>query len=148
MFDLFDKFLDYLTDVYICNFIGIFSIIAIIILSIVEGIIVNHYFKNRQNFEDIKIYSLLSFRLMVFASTICFKFLLAFILSFLAIYISRKIEKRLYELKIDNMNFSDLITNFDYQKIDMRLYIDIGLVYFCIGLVFNSIFHKDISWLM
>lgn len=79
---------------------------------------------------------------MVFSSTICFKFLLAFILSFLAIYISRKIEKRLYELKIDNMNFSDLITNFDYQKID------IGLVYFCIGLVFNSIFHKDISWLM
>ena len=85
---------------------------------------------------------------MVFASNICFKFLLAFILSFLAIYISRKIEKRLYELKIDNMNFSDLITNFDYQKIDMRLYIDIGLVYFCIGLVFNSIFHKDISWLI
>ena len=120
MCDLFDKFLEYLTHIYICNSIGILSIIAIMSLSIVEGIIVNHYFKNRQNFEDIKIYSLLSFRLMVFASTICFKFLLAFILSFLAIYISRKIEKRLYELKIDYINSSDLITSFEYQKFDMH----------------------------
>ncbi len=151
MFNLFDKFLDFILDVYICNSIGIFSIIAIVIFSIIEGILINYYFKEKNsNSEDIKIYSLLVFRLMVFVSTVCFRWWFAFILSCLAMIISKKVEKRLYEFKFDDINLSDsdAASKFEFSKIKTKLYICIGLTYFCIGLVFNSIIHDDIYWLI
>lgn len=91
MFELVDKFLDFFLDVYICNSIGLFSIIVIIIFSLVEGILISYYFKEKKStLEDVKIYSLLVFRLIVFVSTICFRWWLAFILSCFAVFVSKK----------------------------------------------------------
>lgn len=151
MFNLFDKFLDFFLDVYICNSIGAFSIIAIIVFSIIEGILTNYYFKEKNStLEDIKIYSLIVFRLILFVSTVCFRWWLAFILSYLAMIISKKVEKLLYEFKFNNISFtdSDQASKPEFTKIKTKLYISIGLIYFCIGLVFNSIVHDDIFWLI
>lgn len=143
MFDFFDEFLDFLIDIYICNSIGAVSMAVVLILSFIEGIITYYYFKRKGTpFDDVKIYTLLIFRLVVFVSAICFKFWFALILSFLAIMVSKKIEKRLYEFKIDEINSSapEAVVNSEFQKIKTSSYIGIGLIYFCIGLAFSLLF--------
>ena len=143
MFDFFDKFLDFLIDIYICNSIGAVSMAVVLILSFIEGIITYYYFKKKgSTFGDVKIYTLLFFRLIVLLSTVCFKFWFALILSFLAIMISNKTEKCLYEFKIDEINSSvpDTVLNSEFQKIKTISYIGIGIIYFCIGLVFSLLF--------
>lgn len=143
MFDFFDEFLDFLIDIYICNSIGAVSMAVVMMLSFIEGIITYYYFKRKGTpFDDVKIYTLLFFRLVVFISAICFRFWFALILSFLAIMVSKKIEKRLYEFKIDEINSSALeaVVNSEFQKIKTSSYIGIGLIYFCIGLVFSLLF--------
>lgn len=143
MFDFFDKFLDFLIDIYICNSIGAVSMAVVLILSFIEGIITYYYFKKKgSTFGDVKIYTLLFFRLIVLLSTVCFKFWFALILSFLAIMISNKTEKRLYEFKIDEINSSvpEVVVNSEFQKIKTSSYIGIGLIYFCIGLAFSLLF--------
>lgn len=143
MFDFFDEFLDFLIDIYICNSIGAVSMAVVMMLSFIEGIITYYYFKRKgTTFDDVKIYTLLIFRLVIFLSAICFKFWFALILSFLAIMVSKKIEKRLYEFKIDEINSSALeaVVNSEFQKIKTSSYIGIGLIYFCIGLVFSLLF--------
>lgn len=143
MSDFFDKFLDFLIDIYICNSNGALFIVVVVILSFIEGIITYYYFKKKgSTFGDVKIYTLLFFRLIVLLSTVCFKFWFALILSFLAIMVSKKIEKRLYEFKIDEINSSvpDTVLNSEFQKIKTSSYIGIGLIYFCIGLAFSLLF--------
>lgn len=143
MFDFFDKFLDFLIDIYICNSNGALFIVVVVILSFIEGIITYYYFKKKgSTFGDVKIYTLLFFRLIVLLSTVCFKFWFALILSFLAIMISNKTEKCLYEFKIDEINSSvpDTVLNSEFQKIKTISYIGIGIIYFCIGLVFSLLF--------
>lgn len=143
MFDFFDKFLDFLIDIYICNSIGAVSMAVVLILSFIEGIITYYYFKKKgSTFGNVKIYTLLFFRLIVLLSTVCFKFWFALILSFLAIMISNKTEKRLYEFKIDEINSSvpEVVVNSEFQKIKTSSYIGIGLIYFCIGLAFSLLF--------
>lgn len=143
MFDFFDEFLDFLIDIYICNSNGALFIVVVVILSFIEGIITYYYFKKKgSTFGDVKIYTLLFFRLIVLLSTVCFKFWFALILSFLAIMISNKTEKRLYEFKIDEINSSvpDTVLNSEFQKIKTISYIGIGLIYFCIGLAFSLLF--------
>lgn len=143
MSDFFDKFLDFLIDIYICNSNGALFIVVVVILSFIEGIITYYYFKRKGTpFDDVKIYTLLIFRLVVFVSAICFKFWFALILSLLAIMISKKIEKRLYEFKFDEINSSatEAVVNSEFQKIKTSSFIGIGLIYFCIGLVFSLLF--------
>ena len=102
-----------------------------------------YYFKRKGTpFDDVKIYTLLIFRFAVFVSAICFRFWFALILSLLAIMVSKKIEKCLYEFKIDEINSSapEAIVNSEFQKIKTSSYIGIGLIYFCIGLAFSLLF--------
>lgn len=143
MSDFFDKFLDFLIDIYICNSIGAVSIAVVIMLSFIEGIITYYYFKRKvTTFDDVKIYTLLIFRFAVFVSAIFFRFWFALVLSLLAVIISKKTEKRLYEFKIDEINSSapEAVVNSEFQKIKTSSYIGIGLIYFCIGLVFSLLF--------
>lgn len=151
MFDLFDKFLDSLIDVYICNSAGICAILAAVVLSIIEGIITHFYFKKKSaTCRDTKIYTLLAFRLVVFIVTVCFRWWLAFIVWCFAIIGFKQLEKRLYALKMHNMHGSqpDTAVNFDTQKMHTRLYLCVGLIYFCITLALNRIMHNDMPWLI